>query len=247
MIKPKAILVPTDFSSFSDMALREAADIASQYGSTIYLLHVIDESIRILAVDHPIPEDVILKLVDDAVNSSKERLQREVDAIGETKSTEVIFDVVIGDPAESILTEQQKLAVDLVVIASHGKTGPAKYLFGSVAERVVRGATCPVLVIKREKIMSKKEAYQQKLQAQLDEWSAEIDKLKAKADSAAGNAQLEYHKTIEELRSMQETASNKLTDLKDAGEDAWEDLKAGITLAWDSLGDAVKSAASKFK
>ncbi|MDD5475716.1 MAG: universal stress protein [Syntrophales bacterium] len=247
MIKPKAILVPTDFSSFSDMALKEAADIAGQYGSKIYLLHVIDESIRIFAVDHPIPEDVILKLVDDAVNSSNERLQREVDAIGEAKSTEVIFDVVIGDPAESILTEQKKLAVDLVVIASHGKTGPAKYLMGSVAERVVRGATCPVLVIKSGKIMNKKEAYEQKLQAQLDEWSAEIEKLKAKADSAAGNAKREYHKTIEELRSMQETASNKLTDLKDAGEDAWEDLKAGITIAWDSLSNALKSAASKFK
>ena len=46
-----------------------------------------------------------------------------------------------------------------------------------------------------------------KLQAQLDEWSAEIDKLKAKADKAEADAQLEYYKEIEELRSMQETAS----------------------------------------
>jgi len=95
--------------------------------------------------------------------------------------------------------------------------------------------------------MSRKEAYEQKLQAQLDEWSAKIDKLKAKADSAEADAQLEYHKQIEELRSMQEAAANKLTELKDTGDDAWEDLKAGIDNAWDSLGDAWKSAASRFK
>ena len=95
--------------------------------------------------------------------------------------------------------------------------------------------------------MSMKEAYEQKLQAQLDEWSAEIAKLKAKADGAEADAQLEYYKKIEELRSMQETSANKLTELKDAGDDAWEDLKAGIDSAWDSLGNALKSAASRFK
>ena len=95
--------------------------------------------------------------------------------------------------------------------------------------------------------MSMKEAYEQKLQAQLDEWSAEIDKLKAKADSAEADAQLEYYKKIEELRLMRETAVNKLTELKDAGGDAWEDLKAGIDSSWDSLGNALKSAASRFK
>jgi archaellum component FlaC len=95
--------------------------------------------------------------------------------------------------------------------------------------------------------MSMKEAYEQKLQAQLDEWSAEIDKLKAKSDNAEADAQLEYYKQIEELRSMQETAGNKLTELKDAGDDAWEDLKVGIESAWYSLGNALKSAASRFK
>lgn len=95
--------------------------------------------------------------------------------------------------------------------------------------------------------MSMKEAYEQKLQAQLDEWSAEIDKLKARADDAEADAQLEYYKEIEELRSMQEEASNKLAELKDASDDAWEDLKAGADSAWDSLGSALKSASSRFK
>jgi len=95
--------------------------------------------------------------------------------------------------------------------------------------------------------MSMKETYEQKLEAQLDEWSAQIDKLKAKADGAEADIQLEYYKKIEELRTMQESATHKLSELKDAGDDAWEDLKAGIDSAWDSLGNAVKSAASRFK
>ena len=92
-----------------------------------------------------------------------------------------------------------------------------------------------------------KEAYEKKLQAQLDEWSADIDKLKAKADSAEADVQLEYYKQIEELRSMQETAVDKLIELKDASDDAWEDIKAGIESTWDSLGNALNSFASRFK
>lgn len=95
--------------------------------------------------------------------------------------------------------------------------------------------------------MSAKEAYVKKLKAQLDEWSSEIDKLQAKAKNAEADTQLEYNKQIEELRSMQEKATNKLTELKDAGDDAWEDLKAGMENAWESLGNAVKSATSRFK
>lgn len=94
--------------------------------------------------------------------------------------------------------------------------------------------------------MSMKEAYEKKLQGKLDEWSADIDKLKAKADSAEGDAQLEYYKQIEELRSMQEAANNKLGELKEAGDDAWEDLKAGVDSAWDSLSTSIKSATSRF-
>lgn len=95
--------------------------------------------------------------------------------------------------------------------------------------------------------MTLKEAYEKKLQASLHEWNAEIDKLKAKADKAEADIQIEYYKQIEDLRSKQQEAYEKLNELKKAGEDAWEDLKAGVELAWDSLGEAVKSAASRFK
>ena len=101
--------------------------------------------------------------------------------------------------------------------------------------------------LKGRTIMGMKEAYEKKLQAQLDEWSAEIDKLKARADRAEADVQLEYYKHIEELRSMQDAARARLSALREAGDDAWEDLKAGIDSAWSSLGSALKSAASRFK
>lgn len=95
--------------------------------------------------------------------------------------------------------------------------------------------------------MSMKEAYVKKLQAQLDEWGAQITKLKARADKAEADAQLDYYKHIEELRSMQDAAREKLSALREAGDDAWEDLKAGIDRAWSSLGTALKSAVSRFQ
>lgn len=95
--------------------------------------------------------------------------------------------------------------------------------------------------------MGMKEAYQKKRQAQLDEWSAEIAKLKARADKAQAESQIQYYKQIEELRKRQQEAQAKLDELRQAGEDAWEDLQAGIESAWNSLGEAVKSATSRFK
>ena len=99
----------------------------------------------------------------------------------------------------------------------------------------------------RKKIMSMKEAYEKKLKAQFDEWGSEIDKLKAKADKAEADAQSDYYKKIEELRTKQEVANKKLSELKEASEDAWVDLKAGIESAWDSLSNALKSATSSFQ
>jgi hypothetical protein len=80
----------------------------------------------------------------------------------------------------------------------------------------------------RRMIMGMKEEYEQTLQAQLDEWNTEIDKLKAKADGAKADTQLEYYNKIEELQVMQESANNELAKLKKAGDDVWEDIKAGI-------------------
>jgi seryl-tRNA synthetase len=94
--------------------------------------------------------------------------------------------------------------------------------------------------------MSIKEQYEKKLQAQLDKWDAEINKLKAKADGAKADGQLEYYKEIEELRTMQKNATDKLTELKNSSDDAWEDLKSGIDSAIGSLDNAFRAAVSRY-
>lgn len=86
--------------------------------------------------------------------------------------------------------------------------------------------------------MNMKETYEQKLQARLDQWQTDIDEMVAKADEVEADAQISYHKKIEELKSMQEEAKEKLAELKESGDDAWENLKAGIEDAWDSYGNA---------
>lgn len=95
--------------------------------------------------------------------------------------------------------------------------------------------------------MNLKEAYEKKRQAQLDEWGAEIELLKAKADKAKAEARVKYNLQIEELRAKKKAAAEKLAKLKGAGDDAWEDLKIGVEGAWEALGEAVKSAAARFK
>lgn len=94
--------------------------------------------------------------------------------------------------------------------------------------------------------MSEKQAYEKKLQAKLDEWSAEIDKLKAKADSAEADVQLDYNRRIDGLRSMQQAANERLVALRDSSDNAWQDLKGGMESALDSLGNALRSAHSRF-
>jgi len=148
MFAPKNILVPTDFSVYSDAALKEAIDIAEQYKARIYLIHVIDEQIRLCAFTYCIGREAVEQLEADSIKASNAKLRKEVEAVGKTKTLEIFFDVKTGNPSEVILGEQQKKGIDLIVIASHGKTGLMKQLMGSVADKVIKGAKCPVIVIK---------------------------------------------------------------------------------------------------
>jgi chromosome segregation ATPase len=95
--------------------------------------------------------------------------------------------------------------------------------------------------------MENKEAYKDKLEAQMREWSAKIDLLKARADQAEAEAKIEYNKRIEDLRQKKEALQAKLSELQDASDAAWKDIKAGTEKAAADLKDAVQSALSKFK
>ena len=93
----------------------------------------------------------------------------------------------------------------------------------------------------------KRDAYVQKLKAQLDEWNADINKLEAKSDQAEAGAKIEYHKRIADLRARRKVVEDKIGELQQAGEGAWEDLKSGVQGAWDAMEQAIKSARTRFK
>jgi uncharacterized coiled-coil DUF342 family protein len=95
--------------------------------------------------------------------------------------------------------------------------------------------------------MSTKEDFVRKMHAKLDQWNAEIDALTAKADQAGAEARAEYHKQLDTLRGKRDHARSKLNELESASEGAWQDLRAGVELAWESVSEAVRSATSRFK
>jgi len=149
MFEPKNILVPTDFSAYADRALKIAVDIAKKYKSKIYLLHVITEVLYECGVDYCLSDAQLLEIEQVGMKTSTAKLQEEVKKItASSEGLDIIFDIKRGHPYETILTEQEDKKIDLIVIASHGRTELMKHLIGSVAEKVLRGARCHVLLVK---------------------------------------------------------------------------------------------------
>ena len=94
--------------------------------------------------------------------------------------------------------------------------------------------------------MEKQQAYRDNMNAQLREWQAKIDALKAKVEKANTEQKIKYYEEIESLYTKQEQVHEKLDELRNAGEDAWEDVKSGVETAWKDLRLSVERAAQKF-
>ncbi|KUG23210.1 universal stress protein family [hydrocarbon metagenome] len=148
MFTPKNILVPTDFSKYSDAALKIAVDMAVTYDANIYLIHAIDNIISRKSIDYGISYEEIKQIEENSINASGEKLAKQAAAIIKNGNIKVVQVTKIGDPAEVILKEQKARKVDLIVIASHGKSGIVRYLMGSVATKVAKSAKCPVMLVK---------------------------------------------------------------------------------------------------
>jgi len=147
MFEPKKILVPTDFSEFSDKALESAVDVAKKENATIEFLHVISV-IQTCSVDYCFDQQTLDMLEKNSINASMDQMKKEIDRVPGASSVQIETVIRKGTPYEEILNEQKEKKIDLIVIGSHGKTGLIHHLMGSVAERVMRGAKCPVLLAK---------------------------------------------------------------------------------------------------
>jgi nucleotide-binding universal stress UspA family protein len=148
MFEPKNILVPTDFSEDSDRAFFTALEIAGKGRSRIFLLHVISRTVQMCISDYCIDQSIADRILSEGIVYSNEKLRETIARFPDSRTVKVIPDLRKGQPHEEILKEASERKVDLIVIASHGKTGLKKYFIGSVAERVMKEARCAVLLIR---------------------------------------------------------------------------------------------------
>lgn len=152
MLKPTKILVPTDFSRYSNIALKQAVDIAEEYGAELHILHVVEMKIHTMyeyefAGKEASPEG-IRDLESTRIRIAEGKMIEFKDQMGTGKQLKVFPRVIKGEPVTEILKYQKERGIDLIVISSLGHTGLAEYFTGSVARNVLKGATCPVLLTK---------------------------------------------------------------------------------------------------
>jgi nucleotide-binding universal stress UspA family protein len=145
------VLVPVDFSPSSEGALTLALDVAGRYGAQVTVLHA--WQIPLLApnaIIHETPEGPPLTLHQFVRTLAGRDLEALLARLGaEAGANKVSGRLENGDPASVILDVAAKEGFDLVVMGTHGRTGVTRMLVGSVAEKVVRHATCPVLTARR--------------------------------------------------------------------------------------------------
>jgi nucleotide-binding universal stress UspA family protein len=142
------ILCPTDFSELSELALERAVRLGRWFEARVTALHVVP---RILAASAPVEGGVLLGVPPGFLRAQREEadraLRRQIEPLlGEGAAIEA--KLADGDPARAIQAEAEALPADLVVMGTHGRSGFEHLLLGSVAERVVRTAPCPVLTVR---------------------------------------------------------------------------------------------------
>jgi nucleotide-binding universal stress UspA family protein len=139
------ILVPVDFSEHSRQALRYAKQIAASYDSRLGLLHVIEQSVQpsFYAVGPSWMADALVELKRKAHNELQRLFEETPGPL-----TSASFHVTEGRAATDIVTFARDNKSDLIVIATHGLTGIEHLLLGSITEKVVRRAPCPVFTVK---------------------------------------------------------------------------------------------------
>ena len=141
------ILVPTDFSTASDAALATAKELAERFGASVHLLHVLEDPYSTSAYATEVYGYLPPGLKESWQQDAEARLNALLPPEERTRfggTTGVIF----GSPAKSIIEHAEGNGMDLIVMGTHGRSGVSHLLLGSVAERVVRTARCPVMTVR---------------------------------------------------------------------------------------------------
>lgn len=145
MIALKTILVPVDFSDCSESALERARALAVEFNASLHLLHVVTEPFHETWIYFAPGIELadMLKEYQDKSRSSLESLA----TTSEISSGRVVVATEYGNPSDEILRYAGDHHADLIVCGTHGRRGWNRFMLGSVAERVVRLARCPVMTV----------------------------------------------------------------------------------------------------
>ena len=146
MVVLKKIVVATDFSEASDAALSYGRELARTFGATLHVLHVVDNVMARAATEFAFaayPE--VQTQIEDAARTRLNTLLSEEDR-EKLRATAILRTSMA--PATAIADYAKEERVDLIVMGTHGRGAVAHFLLGSVAERVVRSAPCPVLTVR---------------------------------------------------------------------------------------------------
>jgi nucleotide-binding universal stress UspA family protein len=144
MINLKTILVPSDFSECSDAAVRYGLELARKFGATLHLLHVVQDP-----VTQPwAAEGFSAPLLEATDQWQKDAQVRLANAIPAEDRARTVVTSTIASPFVEILRYAGANDIDLIVMGTHGRGGVSHVLLGSIAEKVVRRAPCPVLTVR---------------------------------------------------------------------------------------------------
>jgi len=144
MLDIKNVLVATDFSEWSDAAIIYARALAGTFGARLHILHAVEFVATADVMGVAVPD--LYKGVESAARQQLEGLISETDR--EIFGARPVL-VTGGTPAQAIIDYAKKAEIDLIVLGTHGRRGLSHMVMGSVAERVVRLAPCPVLTVRQ--------------------------------------------------------------------------------------------------
>lgn len=141
------ILYPTDLSPEAEVALPHLAELAKRHGAAITLLHVVEPIMATpMLNDYSMHVDLFDRAITDAITAAKDLGPKVLSKhLGPDVATEIR--VVQGHAAQEIVDLARDDGFDLIVMATHGRSGFKRFLLGSVAEKVLRHTSCPVLLV----------------------------------------------------------------------------------------------------
>jgi nucleotide-binding universal stress UspA family protein len=155
-MKIKSILFPTDFSHYNDAALEYASTLAAESKATLHIVHVHD--VRDLSAVTGEASSLFAASWQEGKRVADNQLKKVVPTVAGVPYERYCL---VGDPVTDILELAREKNVDLIVMASHGRSGLTRLIIGSIAEGVMRQAPCPVLIVKQPSEAHERETHPQ--------------------------------------------------------------------------------------